>query len=530
VRRAIQQWVSLLRVRVSSGVRARDVEQLLALCDPSSLALVELRVQEERVLQVNGLVKDLARAAVSVWLQRVTCLELPFAVDFSQHDSALLPAVLAAAPRLRVLNVRGCGLGARGMRALYEGVVRHRSVRVLDIGRNELTAEGLLETLAECPVEELDVSWNNLDRGAMVALVTGLAAGRSVRVLRACDMCPKDGISALWADAVGRLPLVELRLAGGVRGQHAIRKVVAALPETLRTLDLSGVNGKFTDLGKALEKALAGLRLERLDVSRNPLGGNGFKALCRGLVAGDVGGLRELDVTRIAAGQVGMLQGLEMLQGATSLRALRVRGNGVSTPPGEDAAWAFSGVWRQLRGTLRKLDLGATSMSAGSVGTVARALHGAPLLAELNVGNSTVDGAAAAALGAAVASMPHLRRLSLSGCAQADEGAVAAVVAALAAGGNTALYSLRLAACSLGDDGTIAVAAALPGLRALASLDLSFNGVGEPSMPALAAAFAAGAPGLWVCVLGNSATKLLCDAHPGRCAARLAAGDEELVA
>lgn len=506
VREMIRQHLAALQVNLDVHAKLADLLRQLdffeGMAHPCSVALCT----EKRGFQhANQLFVDIGRLVSRnppPWVARLVCLDVSDAVMLSAPTTRLLNGLITGAPALREVRVRGCHLGDKGMKALEQALLRHKSVRVLDISKNSLEADGLLETLGGCRLEELDVSYNNLDMESMNALVTGLAMSASVHTLRATDMRLSTSVSELWPTALARLPLRELHLQGSVCGAGPLTKIIHGLPATLQVLNLSETFGKCADMGDGLRKVLPRLGLRGLDVSYNDLGRKGITCISEGFVASRDRGLRHLDVSYTHADERGLYRLVSELPMFSALETLQLQGNvAVAENSADDLAlWACPGSWQALGRSLHTLDVSNMGMSSTTLRAVAGGLRGAPFLRVLDVGGAKLDFFAAVTLGRAAARMPRLAHLTLNGC-ETNAEAVREAVRGLH--GNTTLRFLGLATCGLRDDGVAALAMALPGLWALELLDLSYNACGEGAAVALYDVTPACSPAMHVCLLGN---------------------------
>jgi Ran GTPase-activating protein (RanGAP) involved in mRNA processing and transport len=505
VRVMIRQHLTALQVNIDGHAKLADLLRQLDFFEGVTRpCTVALRTQMKGFPHANQLFMDISRLVsrnLPPWVERLVCLDVSDSVILS-NTTRLLDGLITGAPALREVRVRGCQLGKKGMKALEQALLRHKSVRVLDISQNNLQAEGLLETLCGCRLEELDVSWNRLEVEGMNALVTGLAMSASVHTLRATDMRPTSAAAELWPTAIARLPLRELHLQGSVCGTGPLTKIIDSLPTTLQVLNLSDTFGQCADMGHGLRKVLPRLRLRGLDVSYNDLGGKGVACISEGFVASGDRGLRHLDVSYTRADERGLYRLVSELPKFSALETLQLQGNvAVAENSADDLAlWACPGSWQALGRSLHTLDVSNMGMSSTTLRAVAGGLRGAPFLRVLDVGGAKLDFFAAVTLGRAAARMPRLAHLTLNGC-ETNAEAVRETVRGLH--GNKTLRFLGLATCGLGDDGVAALAVALPGLLALELLDLSYNACGEGAAVALYDVLPTCSAAMHVCLLGN---------------------------
>ena len=117
---------------------------------------------------------------------------------------------LAAAlpPTLKTLGLRSVGLGDAGLGALLPSLRARPALAVLDLGRNELAAEGFGALGAALP------SW-----GALQALFlgsNGRAGSAGVRALAAALPGAPPSLATLWVEDCGAdaAAVAELRRAG----------------------------------------------------------------------------------------------------------------------------------------------------------------------------------------------------------------------------------------------------------------------------------------------------------------------------
>ena len=203
-------------------------------------------------------------------------------------------------------------------------------------------------------------------------------------------------------------------------------------------------------------------------------------------------------------------QVVEVIRAAQAVREVRVLDlgrwdeepdwlRGSLRPLGDAGAAALAEALAGVPG-LRTLDVSGNGIGAAGAVALARALAGVPGLETLNVGENRIGEAGAAALAGALAGVPGLQTLNVWGN---RIGAAGAAALAGALSGVPGLQTLSVGFNKLGEAGAVAVAGALAGVPMLQTLDVSFNGIGAAGAAALAAALAS-VPGLQTLDVGEN--------------------------
>ncbi|KAL4450535.1 hypothetical protein ABPG77_000891 [Micractinium sp. CCAP 211/92] len=295
--------------------------------------------------------------------------------------------------RQQAVDLSGRGLGDAGLAAVAARLlVRGSHCRSLDLRRNALSIDSaalLARTLPRSPLERLSLGGNPRlgDKGAAV-LSQGLRPRflRHGSQLRALDLSGCD-IRDAGAAALAR-SLSELSLADNVidiRGAAALATALEKSP-ALRRMDL-GSNFIQKEgaalLGRALRRRKNGLQ-------NNELGDAGVAALCAGLRQ-HASELEWLDLSDNGLGPACCKALAELLQGCTSLRALRVHSNAI----GDSGVCQIAGALRAKR-RLQRLDLTGCGIGpAGARALAASALYDllctAPSLVVLDLRDNEFD-------------------------------------------------------------------------------------------------------------------------------------------
>jgi serine/threonine protein kinase/hemoglobin-like flavoprotein/Ran GTPase-activating protein (RanGAP) involved in mRNA processing and transport len=380
-------------------------------------------------LRGNGIGPDGAAAiATAKNLDRLEHLDLGF--------NGLGPsgaAVLALSPmvrRLKSLWLAQNNLGQQGLE-LFVGSLRSEAIELLDLASNEIGASGAM-VLASSPfarrLRSLELADNQLGDAGLVALL-----GASHLSGLAYLGVAQNGLSA-----------------SGV-------KLLAGAPPRLQRIDLSR-NPLGQDGAGALAEALPRMRVSSLAVRRCELGGDG---LCWIVRAGE-GRLSELEAAENALGADGV-ELLAMLPELASVRVLELSANALGA-----RGAARLGISPFLSG-LKRLVLDSNELEDGGVAALARSADAMPLLDQLSLGDNRVRAPGVAALSES-ALTARLALLDLSYNELGDAG-----TDALARGHAWhALERLLLAGNGIGFGGA-ALLLSSPALPFLCGLDLSRN-------------------------------------------------------
>ncbi|KAJ2798164.1 hypothetical protein H4R21_004043 [Coemansia helicoidea] len=265
-------------------------------------------------------------------------------IGLADKGCAGLDVVLEAQPHLQTLSLRDNLIGPKGAGQLV-GALRRGcpKLRALDLAGNRLRSQGVqhLAGYLASPgqaLESLDISGNNVSLAGVQGLVRALCSGRCAALRRLDISTNQIGIGGceLLAHMLGRnASLEQLAVAHNNIFDDGCGRLFAGLAgnTTLRTLDVGGnfiahagarAIGRYLDAGPRgvpAEGAHAGLQrgLRSLNVSFNPLGDEGLRAVCRGLCA-------NRHLTDLVANNIGATNG-----GARALRELLEAGSGRPT-------------------------------------------------------------------------------------------------------------------------------------------------------------------------------------------------------
>ncbi|RVE59152.1 hypothetical protein OJAV_G00201160 [Oryzias javanicus] len=315
--------------------------------------------------------------------------------------------------------------------------------RSLSLAHCDLTATDLLELaslLQSLPqLEEVDVSWNDLIGGGLMAITSHFQLVGGVRTLRLCG-CRLDGedVAAL-AEGLGYTPLLEildLSWNSGVGG-GALRSLLGKLQPPLRELHLVACQ-----LTEADSSALGGMvatlpRLCVLDVSCNPQ-----------LVKDSNGAA----FNQFAAS----------LSQATPLTTLRLQASGLTAD-----SLAALGTSLSSLPSLRELDLSCNKHLSGGLSHLTFYLAHVAHLESLDLHLCALTRADLEALIQVLPTLTALTRLDLSSNKEVG-GVVHPLVSSLPL---TQMRRLPLNSCSLSQESFTALTLAVPHLR---SVDVSW--------------------------------------------------------
>jgi hemoglobin-like flavoprotein/Ran GTPase-activating protein (RanGAP) involved in mRNA processing and transport/tRNA A-37 threonylcarbamoyl transferase component Bud32 len=428
--------------------------------------------------------------------------------------------LVAAAPlALASLDLAGNDIGTRGAEAIAASDtcagLERLSLADNGIGSDGVSATATSRSLAQ--VRELDLSRNRIGPAGAAALalsanVSNLASlslaqnalgleglelllsSHKFSQLETLDLSSND-IGPQGAMALSASPLVRrvktLAVADNRLGDAGLAALLGApFLSGLRSLDTA--QNEVTGGGIALLRG-APLELNALDLSRNPLGRDGLNALAATLP--------RLRLRRLAVADCGFPpSAFNVLTAAApiTLRSLDVAGNRLGATPGP-APGTPTLVCR-----LDALDVSRNALSADGLSTVLRAP--AALTVTHLAANSNSFGDEAAALVAALETLPSLTRLELRDCRLAAAHTRALVRSNIAG----RLRSLDLAFNQLAD-GAAAAIAEPPGCHALHALVLDNNDISYAAASSILAAPAM--PLLQRATFARNALKSVIDLH-----------------
>lgn len=284
---------------------------------------------------------------------------------------------------------------------------------------------------------------------------------------------------------------------GSLAGREALEAVLGIdvdLQPLLRQLRLGGILRRSGAELLPDVLAMAGGHLLVLDISGSHLGVSGIATLARGL--SHMTQLEGLDISECGIPTDAASAVLSAVCRSPHLRSLRIGKN----PRGPSPGWgeALAAALPALP-ALATLHADGTLLWDGGARALARAFRDGygTALEEVHLARTGVGEAACAPLGAALASLPRLRRVDLSGNFMWAGGAKSLAAALLAGDGAPALEALVMSSNDVGDAGVAAIAEALPavgrrgvggGGGGLTELVLVDNGITEAGALALAAA------------------------------------------
>lgn len=427
--------------------------------------------------------------ARSPHLSRLECLDLSGNRLGGPGVKAL--AQSAALQRLHTLVLARNRVDEGGIRALARSELK---LRVLDLSENELRLEGA-EVLAQAGFRELQsLSLRSClvgPDGAAILAVSPLLSGLRELDLRGNALGP-SGTAAL-AVSRGLDRLRRLVLAQNNLGRQGVQLLLSASGlEGLEALDLAsnhlGPNGAMS-----LASSPAARRLRWLELGDNQIEDAGLAAL---LGSAQLSGLAGLGVSQngLSASGIGLLEhaGLQLdeldlsanplesrgvAQLATALPHRRIRRLVLDRCGliGDDAVL----ILRQGRSSLTRLSLAGNRLAADGVGLMATAQEISALSA-LNLDDTWKGPEAMQAL---VTSpfLVNLTALSASSNAIGDSG----MMELLRSSGLNAVQELSLQDNGIGAEGASALAAS-PLASRLRRLDLSFNRLGDSGIESLA--------------------------------------------
>ena len=433
---------------------------------------------------------------------------------------AMRDAVYARSP----LDEAAAEAAAAACVAKLERIDVDEATRTRSVEADLVEADGALELALDelaLVADAADALTDSELAGSWVALVGRVQS----LLLRLCELSHKAGDggaimegargseAARRLDAASHFTLVGLRslsvFSRGLRSAD-VRVIAGVLRRTphLRHLDIAdnprglgvglddeqgGRCGKsepdVNDGVVALCDALTALpRLVALDLSSNFLGPKGAAPLASAIVdAGSLAQLRVLSVSSNRLGNAGVEALCAALPRLSRLAELDLAQNEVAAPGARACASMLRGFPSLSSLTLSNNPLGDAGVTALSDALVA---GGAPQLSQLRLRSVAMRRAGLKAFAAALASIPLLTVLDVSGNGFGDE---AARVLAGSLRHTPALTALFARGNLIAESGISALAdALLTATPLLEKLDLRYNRIGDPGAMALAHTFSAG--------------------------------------
>ncbi|HET7866044.1 MAG TPA: hypothetical protein VFL86_16720, partial [Burkholderiaceae bacterium] len=244
--------------------------------DTTALTACLPRLPHLQTLRINGCrVGTQDWHAVAANLQglaaagRLRHLELR-AADANDADLAFLAPALAGMRSLKVLDLSGNEMGPAGLAMLAGSLEGMAELKVLDLSGNRLHGTGiapLAGLLAHLPhLEDLQLQGVGLAAQGLGQLGTALRGARQLRSLALSFNPLSDGRAADWVALLAAVPLESLRLNGCALDSKDMGPLAAGLKAcpTLKTLNLTGSDAQVPADAQALAAGLACLpQLER---------------------------------------------------------------------------------------------------------------------------------------------------------------------------------------------------------------------------------------------------------------------------
>ncbi len=321
-----------------------------------------LRGLQRLMLSGNRIGPDGAAAlAVSSTVRSLQCVDLTRNAIGPSGAAAL--ALSDALRSVRRLSLAGNTLGREGLKLLLASRTLER-LQELDLGGNELGPAGAM-VLASSPIVRrlwaLRVQGNGLGDAGVAALLSS-ANLSGLRELELADNGLTASAVSLLGDAPPQLDALDLsRNPLGAAGAAALADPLGRLRLRRLALAACGLDGT------ASAELLAGVVLDRLDLSDNPIGVDGARSLS---MAPAVSRLLELAMDRCGLGARGLGALVEALGG---LRSLSVASNRL----GDDGVGLLvaNGARMPRLETLVLDDNDISSDGAASLATSALARH-----------------------------------------------------------------------------------------------------------------------------------------------------------
>nr|XP_049616912.1 NACHT, LRR and PYD domains-containing protein 12 isoform X4 [Syngnathus scovelli] len=442
--------------------------------------------------------------------------------NLSEKSGEALASVLSSSRTLRQLDLSRNNLGDDGLEALAAGLAKSQcTLQVLALRRCNLS-EKSCEVLASVlslsrTLRQLDLSRNNLGDDGLEALAAGLAKPQcTLQVLRLSHgKLSKKSCNALASVLSSCCSLRKLDLSWNDLGDDGLEALAAGLAKpqcTLQVLELENCNLSEKS-GEALASVLSSSRtLRELDLSHNDLGDDGLEALAAGLAKPQCT-LQVLKLLRCDLSKKSCEALASVLSSSRTLRELDLSNNDL----GDDGLEALAAGLAKSQCTLQVLKLMSCDLSKKSCEALASVLSSSRTLRELDLSHNDLgdDGLEALAAGLAkpqctlqvltlescnlseksgealasvLSSSRTLRKLDLSDNYLGDDGLEA--LAAGLANPQCTLQVLNLMTGDLRKKSCEALASVLSSSRTLRELDLSDNDLGDDGLEALAAGLA----------------------------------------
>jgi Ran GTPase-activating protein (RanGAP) involved in mRNA processing and transport len=384
---------------------------------------------------------------VNLFLNGVTVGEVGV-IAISRHAKATR--------NLRVIELRGSTIGARGAEYLASGIQDHPTLSHLGLGRNGLGSKGaivILKALQNVPIQTLDLETNLLQDSMCPALVELLKSSTTLVALNLERNDIRLEGATLIAQALKTNTVLRNLNLGFNRCSNAGTLIGDALKvnRTLLTLNL-GNNGIYPEGAKTISDALAGNNvLCAINLQHN----QAIDSFSLPDSAPFNSNLKEINFfgNRLQTALAPTFSSnLRTATGLIGLSLGRCSANGVAMIPVLSAIASLT--------KLTTLDIMGCGLSADTAQLVANTIISLPNLTTLVLDENRLDEAGGAIVTAAVNYCPALINLSLNGCCIGHEGATSLAQAIISRRG-LPFEEVRLATNLIANEGIVAVMDAL---------------------------------------------------------------------
>eukprot|EP00043_Microstomoeca_roanoka_P009128 m.87017 g.87017 ORF g.87017 m.87017 type:complete len:714 (-) comp14488_c0_seq1:1253-3394(-) len=304
---------------------------------------------------------------------------------------------------LTLLNLNDNQLGDEGMVLLCAGLRQNHSLSSLFVADNGCDTRGF-RALAEyiqttTTLTELDISGNMLDEVAAAALGQAVAHNTSIHTLVMGSMYIYGAVMSAFASGFDRsvckhanTSLRMLNLSSNdimEDGAEAVAQLLLRDTTSLESLDLSG-NSLGDEGVRTLARAIhTNTRLLHLNLCNNGIGQEGAFHLAQALDHGTSSLLQRLDLSKNRLGNEGTRDLCKGIRLNRHIKALSLADNGIALG-GAEALGALLGLNRSLEA----LSLEDNPLQCDAVYALTAGLQSNTHLREINIKNIAVDSSA----------------------------------------------------------------------------------------------------------------------------------------
>ena len=368
---------------------------------------------------------------------------------------------------LKRLSARNCGISEEGGEAIGDVLMVNRSLQVLDLHGNPISAGVLhIAESLKCNHSLLMINLGNCDisvKGCK-AISDALMVNRSLRLLDIHDNPISAGVVHIAESLKQNHSLLEINLGRCGISEEGCKAIGDALivNRSLQVLDLHG-NPISAGVVHIAESLNCNHSLREINLSDCRISEEGGKAIGDALMVNRSLQVLDLQGNLISAGVVHIAESLNCNH---SLREINLSDCRISEEGGKAIGDAL-----MVNRSLQVLDLHGNPISAGVV-HIAESLKCNHSLLEINLTNCVISEEGADVLGSSLKENNSLQTLILRGNNLSDGGG------AHLAGGlrhNNCLKRLDISQCGIGDRGVVSIGSALEVNNSLEELDLSEN-------------------------------------------------------